>query len=340
MIGGAVYFGLEGRSLVVVLAWGALAGGALNLLVQLPFLVGHLRGVRPSLGRGVPGVSEAIRNFVPVVAARGVVNLSGWIDMILAGRLMPGAVAVMGYAQTFANLPISLFGTGVAAAELPEMSRMRREDERVLAHRVSSSLERAQFFLIPSAVGYLVLGDVVVAALYQTGAFGEAQALVTWGVLAAYSLGLPASASSRVLSSAFYAVRDTRTPARMAYLRVGLAVVIGVALMVPADRYGFSTLRLGAAGLAVGASAGSWLEFLLLHRVMASRIGPHGAPSFSILRMILAAVVAGWVGVTLQLRVPPAHPIVIALETLIPYGVCYLGLTALLGVGFPLRRRG
>jgi putative peptidoglycan lipid II flippase len=338
MIGGALAFGLEGRPLVVALAWGALIGGGLTLLVQLPFLAAHARGMRVSLGRGVAGVREAIGNFVPVVAARGVVNLSGWIDMILAGRLMPGAVAVMGYAQTFSNLPIALFGTGVAAAELPEMSRMRGEAARVLAERVARSLERALWFLIPSAVGYLALGDVV-AALYQTGRFGEVQTLVTWGVLSAYALGLPASASSRVLSSAFYALRDTRTPARLAYVRVGTAVVIGLSLMFPADRIGFSTLRLGAAGLALGSTVGAWLEYGLLRRALVRRIGRHGAPTRTVLELVLCASVAGLTGVLLQTVLPTAHPIVVALETLLPFGVVYLGATSALGHGLPLRRR-
>jgi putative peptidoglycan lipid II flippase len=339
MVGGAIRFGLEGRPLVVALAWGALVGGALTLLVQLPLLAGHTKGMRVSLGRGVTGVSEAIRNFVPVVAARGVVNLSGWLDMILAGRLMPGAVAVMGYAQTFSNLPISLFGTGVAAAELPEMSRMRGETYDVLARRVAESLERALWFLIPSAVAYLVLGDVIVGALYQTGRFGEVQTLVTWGVLAAYALGLPASASSRVLSSAFYALRDTRTPARMAYLRVGIAVVVGLTLMLPADRLGFSTLRLGAAGLALGSTTGAWIEYVLLRRALGRTIGPHAPRSRTLADVTLAAALAGLAGVGLQLGLPPAHPVLTAVETLVPFGVVYVGVTALMGHGLPMRGR-
>jgi putative peptidoglycan lipid II flippase len=339
MVGGAVRFGLEGGGLAVALAWGALVGGALTLLIQLPFLAAHVRGMRVSLGRGVTGVSEAIRNFTPVVAARGVVNLSAWIDMILAGRLTPGTVAVMGYAQTFANLPISLFGTGVAAAELPEMSRLRREDAEVLAGRVRTSLERALWFLVPSAVGYVVLGDVVVAALYQTGAFGDVQTLITWGVLGAYALGLPASASSRVLSSAFYALRDTRTPARMAYIRVGLSVAVGLALMFPADRLGFSTLRLGAAGLAIGSSTGAWIEYVLLRRALTAGIGAHGAEVRRVLDLVLAAALAGLVGVGLQLVLPPAHPALVALETLVPYALVYVGTTAVLGHRVPLGRR-
>jgi len=220
LVAGGAWLALGRDDLVVALAWGALAGGVLQFAVQVPFVLRHLGGVRLSLGRGVEGVREAVHSFGPVVAARGVVNLSGWIDLILAGRLANGAVALLGYAQTFYVLPISLFGMSVAASELPELSRFRPEAERELAGRVEAALRRVSFFLVPSAVGYLLLGDVAVAALYETGAFGSAQSLATWGVLAAYSLGLPASASSRVLSSAFYALRDTRTPARIAYLRV------------------------------------------------------------------------------------------------------------------------
>lgn len=338
MIAGAVYFGLEGAALVEALAWGALAGGAFTLAFQVPFLLRHVRGMRVSLGRGVDGVSEALRNFAPVVAARGVVNVSGWLDLFLAGRLMPGAVAVMFYAQTFSNLPISLFGTGVAAAELPEMSRMRGDAERLLAERVAGSLRRAMFFLIPSALAYLTLGDVVVAALYQTGEFGEAQSLITWGVLAAYSLGLPASASSRVLSSAFYALRDTRTPARMAYMRVTISLVCGVALMVPADRLGFASLRLGAAGLALGSTVGAWLEYVLLRRALGRRIGAHGPGTSPVVRMTLAAALAALAGVVVQAALVAPNPIVEALEALVPFGAVYLGATALMGQGIELRR--
>ncbi|HSG46918.1 MAG TPA: lipid II flippase MurJ, partial [Longimicrobiales bacterium] len=101
LVAGGVYFGLGERDLVVVLAWGALAGGVLQFGVQLPFVVRHLHFFRLSLGKGVDGVREAIRKFGPVVAARGVVNISGWLDMVLAGMLAEGAIAAMGYAQTF-----------------------------------------------------------------------------------------------------------------------------------------------------------------------------------------------------------------------------------------------
>ncbi len=340
MIGGAMYLGLrdDPAALVVALGWGALIGGGLTLLIQLPWLLPHLRGVRPSLGRGVAGVREAVRSFVPIVAARGVMNISSAIDLLLAARLTPGAVAVMGFAQTFSNLPIALFGTGVAAAELPEMSRMRREATEVLADRVRSSTERALWFLIPSALGYLALGDVIVAGLYQTGAFGTAESLITWGVLAAYAVGLPASASSRVLSSAFYALRDTKTPARAAYMRVGVSIALGVSLMIPMDRLGFEGLRLGAAGLAGGSAVGAWLEYAYLRRSLAASIGAHGPRSARLLRLVLAGSLAVVAGVAGQLLAPSAQPVLVALAALVPFGVVYIGAAHVLGQPLPLRR--
>jgi len=339
LIGGGLWLALGLRDLVVALAWGALAGGFLQLGVQVPFLLGRMRGFRLSLGHGVTGVAEAVRNFGPVVAARGVVNLSGWVDLFLAAQLTNGAVALLGYAQTFYVLPISLFGMSVAASELPELSRMRSEEKAALAGRVSAALHRVAYFLVPSAVGYLVLGDVVVAGVYETGAFGPGQSLATWAVLGAYSLGLIASASSRVLSSAFYALRDTRTPARIAYLRVLVSAGAGLALMFPLDAYGFAGLRLGAAGLALGASVGAWLEYLLLRRALGSRIGTHGTGTGPLARMGLAVALAATAGVGIQVLAPPAHPALVALETLIPFGVVYVAAAAALGLGLPYRRR-
>ena len=340
MLGGALYFGLPAQSkgLLLALGWGALLGGVLQFAWQLPFVLRHRKGFRISLGHGVNGVRDAIANFGPVVAARGVVNFSAWVDLVLAGLLTSGAVSVMGFAQTLYVLPISLFGMSIAASELPELSRMRGEAERVVADRVARSLRRVLYFLIPSTLAYVALGDVIVAALYETGEFGAVETLVTWGVLAAYAIGLPASASSRVLSSAFYALRDTRTPARIAYLRVATAILVGVTLMVPADEFGFGALRLGAAGLALGASAGAWLEYVLLRRALGKMIGTHGPGSHTVVRVSLAAALATMVAVGLQSILPNAHPIVVALETVLPFGVIFLSVTALLGVGTQWRR--
>jgi putative peptidoglycan lipid II flippase len=338
MVLGGLQWGLDGEALARTLAWGALVGGGLQLLVQLPTALRLLGEFRPSLSLSVHGVREAIANFIPVVAARGAVNLSGWLDYALAAFLAVGAVATLGYAQTLYLLPIALFGMSVAASELPELSRQRGAELRDrLARDVERASVRVAYFLVPSTLGYLFLGDVVSAAVFQTGAFGTAEVLVTWGVLAAYALGIPASAQSRLLSSAFYALRDTRTPARIAYLRVVLSLGVGAMLMFPMDRVEVGPLRLGAAGLALGATLAAWIELVLLRRALGRSLGSVGLPGGLLVRLLAAGAGATVVGVGLHLVLPELHPWVIALGTLIPFAGVYLAGTLVLGVGQPLR---
>jgi len=359
MIGTGSYlgWGQMGREadMAVALAWGALVGGVLQLLVQTPWLLPLLSHFRISLGRRVEGVKGAVRNFLPVVAARGVVNVSGWIDLILAHVLVFGAPALLGYAQTLYMLPISLFGMAIAASELPELSRKRREVQEVLVPRVRGALERLAFLLIPSTLAYLFLGDVLVAGLFERGEFSPDTTTATYAILAAYSLGLPASASSRALSSTFYALRDTRTPAVVAIIRVALSLAVGVSLMFPLDRLAAGDFRLGAVGLALGASVGAWVEYLLLRIKLNRALGPHGPQAGTVVRFFAAGLVALAVGYATKWflgfsSMPGLLPDLLgegsfwlnplaALGTGGAFGVAYLGTASILGVGMPLRRK-
>jgi putative peptidoglycan lipid II flippase len=368
MLVGGLSWGLADGALARVLAWGALVGGGLQLLVQLPLALKLLREFRPALSTRVHGVREAIRNFVPVVAARGAVNLGGWADYALAGLLTVGAVSTLAYAQILFMLPISLFGMAVAASELPEITRRRsaerrrlaegrggpggpgggegdgggpgeslRQAERRLAREVAQAGERVAYYLVPSTIGYLLLGDVIVAAVLQTGAFGADEVRVTWIILGAYALGMGASATSRLLSSAFYAFRDTATPAKIAYLRIALALAIGASLMFPLDRFRVGALGMGAAALAFGSAVAAWVELGLLRRRLGERLGGPvslGGPGFP--RLLLAGAAAGGVGLGLHLLLPSVHPWLVALGTLGPFAGVYLAATRLLGVSGPL----
>lgn len=337
MLAGGLIWELRGAELVRILAWGALVGGGLQLLVQLPLTLRLLAEFRPVVSTRVAGVREAIRNFVPVVAARGAVNVGGYLDYALAAFLTAGAVATLSYAQILFMLPISLFGMAVAASELPEISRGRGGGGERVAREVAQAGERVAFYLVPSTVGYLLLGDVIVSAVFETGAFAAAEVRVTWVILGAYALGMSASATSRLLSSAFYAVRDTRTPARLAYLRVSLALLIGGLLMFPLDRIRVGPLGLGAAGLALGSAVAAWVELGLLRKHLRDRVGQDlilAGPGLG--RLVAAALGAGAVGLGLHLLLPPLHPWLIALGTLVPFLGVYLVATRLMGVSGPL----
>ncbi len=336
MIATMVAFGwirvFETDHLIVALGWGALVGGILQFGVQLPFLVGRLPRFRPSLDREAPGIREALRNFVPVVSARGVVQVSALVELQLASLLAAGAVAILGYAQTLHLLPISLFGLAVAAAELPELSRQRAQAREVLAGHVSTALERVAYFVIPSALAYLLFGDVIAAAIYQRGAFGPVDTTATYAVLAAYSAGMFASASSRMLSSAFYAVRDARAPARVAGVRVAVSLVVGGALMFPFDALQVGSLRLGAVGLGLGASLAAWMEYGLLRRKLRRALGPHGIARGRLPRLLAAGLFAIAAGYGAESLVGDLPPVAAAMGTLLPFGAAYLAATRLLGL--------
>src|SRR4029077_2909241 len=128
-------------------------------------------------------------------------------------------------AQTLYTLPVSLFGISVSAAELPAMSTVVGDDASNfdgLRRRLDAGLRRIAFFVIPSAMAFLALGDVVAAALLETGRFRHADAVYVWAILAGSAMGLLASTLARLYASTYYALRDTRTPLRYSIVRVSL----------------------------------------------------------------------------------------------------------------------
>src|SRR5690606_37841340 len=116
----------------------------------------------------------------------------------LASLLAIGAVAHLRYAQTLYILPISLFGMSVAAAELPELARVRACATQALRERSIAALNRVAFFIVPSFTAFVLLGEIFVAGLYRAGEFSDANVAIVWLTLAAYSLGLLASTSTRI----------------------------------------------------------------------------------------------------------------------------------------------
>ena len=275
------------RGAAIALAWGLVAGGALQFGVQAVAVWRLAPDLRPSFGRGNAAVADVRRRFGPAVLGRGVLQLSGYLDLVLASLLVTGAVAGLLSAQMLYALPVALFATSVAVAELPEMSRLASG----LADRALAARRRTAFFVAFCTVAYLVLGESIVGALFGWGAFDADDTRAVALVLAAYSLGLPAVASSKIFQNTLYAVGDTSGPARIAAARVGLAAVVGIALMFPLDRvaaHGGALLtldgvgwfgplnagirtgspdpHLGAVGLALGSACAAWLELALLSR--------------------------------------------------------------------------
>jgi putative peptidoglycan lipid II flippase len=237
-----------------------------------------LHGFRLSLSTRVMGVRETLRAFGPVAAGRGAYQISTWIDVFLASQIAAGAIGALGYAQMLYVLPVSLFGMSVAASELPELSRFNTAETGVFMARVSASLRQMMFLTVPTCCAYLVFGLPLVRALFERGRFGFHDSCLIYVILGGYTLGLLATTASRLLQNAFYALQDTRTPARIAVLRVVISTLVSLPLMFVLDRFAVasftdvaphgSPLFFGAVGLSLGATAGAWSELFWLRAVL------------------------------------------------------------------------
>jgi putative peptidoglycan lipid II flippase len=322
--------------LAVLLAWGSVAGSALQFGVQLPSVL----RVAPDVVSGMFERGDVIRdnvrtvtqNFVPVFISRGVVQVSAYIDALLASLLPTGAVTGLSNAQLLYTLPVSLFGMSVAAAELPAMSAASADSHAALRTRLDAGLRQIAFFVIPSAMAFLALGDVVAAALLQTGRFRREDAVYVWGILAGSAVGLLASTLGRLYSSTYYALRDTRTPLRFAMVRVVLTTILGYLFAIPLPRwFGLAPLW-GAAGLTASAGLAGWVEMLLLRASLNERIGRTGLPAAYVTQLWTAAAAGAALAWAVKLAIPVLHPAVTAVLVLGPYGLIFLAMSLALNI--------
>src|ERR1700743_897973 len=252
--------------------------------------------MRVQVGFPTEQVRTVVRNFLPVFVSRGVVQISAYVDSLLASFLPSGAVSALAYAQTLNSLPVSLFGMAISAAELPAMSSELGTQEEVagaLRQRLAAGLQNIAFFVVPSAVAFIVLGDMIVATVYRSGHFGGSDVIFVWRVLAGSGVGLLASTSGRLYSSAFYALRNTRTPLNFALIRVALTLGLGYFFALPLPRMLHVDQPWGVAGLTLSAGLAGWVEFMLLRRGLHARIGKVPYETGRVLRLWAVAIFAG-----------------------------------------------
>jgi putative peptidoglycan lipid II flippase len=316
--------------LAVILAWGSVAGSALQFAVQIPLVLRVAPELRFAFETASDHVRAVVRSFLPVFVSRGVVQLSAYIDALLASLLPTGAVTGLTNAQLLYTLPVSLFGMSVSAAELPAMSGVAAADvagSEAVRRRLDAGLRQISFFVVPSAIAFLALGDIVAGALLQTGRFRHDDAVYVWGILAGSAVGLLASTLGRLYSSTYYALRDTRTPLRYAVIRVALTTVLGYVCAIPLPYWLGIPSIWGAAGLTASAGIAGWIEMLLLRRTLNARIGQTGLQAEYVIKLWTAAVLAAAAAWLLKLSLPAMHPALLAVFVLGVYGIVFLAVT-------------
>ncbi len=321
--------------LAVMIAIGSVVGSGLQFAVQLPTVLRFLWPLRLRLRFTTEHVRSVVRNFFPVFLSRGVVQISAYVDSLLASFLPTGAVSALAYAQTLYSLPVSLFGMAISAAELPAMSSTLGTPDEIastLRTRLANGLQQIAFFVVPSAVAFVVLGDVVVAAIYRSGHFRGGDVTFVWSVLAGSAVGLLASTSGRLYSSAFYALRNTRTPLKFALLRVTLTLALGYFFALPLPRLLGIDRHWGVAGLTFSAGIAGWVEFVLLRGALHRQIGAVDYSGSRVLKLWMAALLAAASAYGIKVELPFHRPLLVGLCVLVPYGAIYAALTQWMGI--------
>ena len=255
------------------LAIGVLAGGALQLALQIPFLIKKGFYVRQKIKIYHPGLKKIGILMLPTILGAAVYQINILVGTLLASLLPEGSVSYLYYADRLVQFPLGLFAIATATAVLPSLSRQAvQKDFDALGDTFAYALKLVFFLTIPSMVGLIVLREPIVALIFQRGAFSMEATRLTALALLYYSLGLCAFSGVRIVVSTFYALQDTRTPAKMAILSIAANIILGIILMGP----------LGHAGLALATSIASVLNLVLLVYVLRKKLGSFGWRNISV----------------------------------------------------------
>jgi len=287
-----------GLTPIAGMAYGTLFGGFLQFAVQWPALRRCGVSYRPMISLSDPGVRQIFRLMGPAIIGTAAVQINVFVNTSFAsnivdpatGAVANGPVSWLNYAFRFMQFPIGVFGVAIATATLPPLSRSTANpDSTEFRQTLAHSLALVFLLCIPSAVGLAVLGRPIVALVFEHGKFTSFDTVQTANALAAYAIGLAGYAAVKVLSPAFYALHDARTPMLISLGSIAVNYVMNSLLVGP----------FGHLGLAFSTSTVALVNFLLLALFMRrklGRLGGHrlGSTVLRIFAASLALAVVAW----------------------------------------------
>lgn len=237
------------------LAWGVAAAGVAQLIWLSVACQKAGMGLTLPRPRLTPKVRELLRLILPAALGAGVVQVNLVIDIILASLLPQGSVSFLFYADRLNQLPIGVVGVAVGTAVLPLLSRLvAQKDQPGAVAALNRAIELTLFLALPAMFAFLVTADELILTLFQRGQFDVTAARATAFALTAYAVGLPGYVLVKVLTPAFFARRDTRTPVLVGIVAVVANLILNLILMQ----------FMAHAGLALATAIAAWLNVSLL----------------------------------------------------------------------------
>jgi putative peptidoglycan lipid II flippase len=253
----------DNDSRVFTLSWVVLLSGLFQWSMFSPLVKKIGIPLRPSFSLSHPGIKRVLRLYLPSVFAVSVLEINILFDRIIALMKGPGTASSLYYANRVYQLPLGVFAVAIALASLPEFSRMvSQKNFEGLTEKINYSLKLSLFISIPSAVGLVVLANPIVTAIFQRGAFTAKDTAVTAVALICYSIGLFAFSNVKTLTYAFYAMKNSVTPTKIAFVCMVINIVLNLSLV----------FRFGAAGIAAATSVAMIINLFLLLRVLGKKL--------------------------------------------------------------------
>lgn len=268
------------ESAITAWAVGAVAGGVLQTVVNLPLL--HKVGYRLRCNLSLAG--EALhtvwKRFLPGVAGLAIRQINLAVDLILASLLVSGSIASLNYGNRLMQLPLGIFGVSAGVAVLPLFSEYSATKEwSKLAESLRFSLLSICFIMLPVTAMIIGMGKDLIRLLFMRGAFNETSLHMTYIALVCYSLGLVFYSINRVLIPLFYANKDTKTPVKISAVIVVINILLNIVLM-----HFFAH-----AGLALATSISALIQTIVLWNVLRKKMPQLNVSSFtaSIVKLVI-----------------------------------------------------
>ncbi|MDP1713549.1 MAG: murein biosynthesis integral membrane protein MurJ [Anaerolineales bacterium] len=277
------------------LAWGVVIGAAFYLLLQIPTLIKQRGAYSFTFGLDNAHVRKVIFLMGPRLLGVAVVQLNFWVNIRLASQMIAGSVASLSYGFSLMIMAQAAIAQSVAIAAMPTFSAQHalgQKDE--MRASLAASLRGILLMAIPASVGLILLREPLVAFLFQRGKFDEQDVQLTAWALLWYAAGIVGHSVMEILTRAFYAQHDTKTPVIIGTIAMGLNVVLSIAFSKLFASIGW----MPHGGLALANTIATTLEAVVLFIVMRKRLS--GIAGGHILRVVLASTIAA-IGMGLSL---------------------------------------
>ncbi len=260
---------------IIGMAIGTLIGGAFQFLMQLPSLFKVGFRFSPVLSFTDEGVRKVIALMTPAILGTSAVQINVLINTYFVSGI-DGAQGWLSYAFRLMQFPIGLFGVAVGTAAIPVLSRLASENKmQEFRDTISSSMNLVFLMTLPSACGLIVLGEPIVRLIYERGKFDATATSMTAIALVGYSIGLTGYAAIKILSPAFYALNDAKTPMMIAIASIAVNFIGSYFLREWLSHYGVTESTptgYGHVGVALATSLVALVNFSALALLMRHRI--------------------------------------------------------------------